>query len=781
MPSIKERIEMKRLLDCVSALAAAMLLIGITGCPGPNNEETQSNQNDAGWTNDCDPWEDDDDDFISNRDEGCMYGDYGRDSDGDQIPDYQDRDSDGDGVPDSIEAGDEDLDTVPRDTDGDGLPDYIDNDSDNDGVSDGDEDRNGDGLVGECQVDCDPSAGSEDCGPGQYCLATGKCDPPFTFECAGGETDPLSEDTDGDGVSDANEGSFICNEQSEDNPFGRKPVQFKAGDHYRIALPVNAHYYGQTITNGEGHEECGNGQDDDEDGATDCEDDDCLNTSDCEGEAAVFDLPNEVDSVAGFVLVRQPAAATVEEESLSVRDELIAQFAAENVLMRASGSSRQSHDLMPTVVSSIIDLSNLDPRNIVVLRNEIMAALAGRKIDEFSSLPSGGDYTDENGNPITLPTDSRFVLMFTTQYRGETAGEIPEDPAVVIMAAIARLSDHNDFTKNTVHHMSDFSNGTALAGPTDDHTDECEPYMVATVPMADIIWVIDESGSMSDKQQSVATNAVNFFNRALSYGLDFRMGVVNVNIDNGGVFCTGDNASGDYFMGPSDLTSFQACALHPEGAGDPEGAYEYGITQGYAAIINHLPRADAANRIRPDAQLVMIFASDERACELEDADCCTGSGADCDPACVQAEIQDLLDLLMGNANPEGMGMAHAIIDPPPGPPCGGYTVGKGYSDIVNALGGQIGSICQTDLGATMQVIIDDIVANSSPVVLRHVPISLSIACSKDGVALERSREEGFDYRGSANTVVFVGQDFDPLHPSEVLVSYERWVTKIVPE
>ena len=37
--------------------------------------------------------------------------------------------------------------------------------------------------------------------------------------------------------------------------------------------------------------------------------------------------------------------------------------------------------------------------------------------------------------------------------------------------------------------------------------------------------------------------------------------------------------------------------------------------------------------------------------------------------------------------------------------------------------------------------------------------------------LERSRSDGFDYRASANTVVFVNQTFDPLFPSEVLVSY----------
>jgi hypothetical protein len=189
------------------------------------------------------------------------------------------------------------------------------------------------------------------------------------------------------------------------------------------------------------------------------------------------------------------------------------------------------------------------------------------------------------------------------------------------------------------------------------------------------------------------------------------------------------------------------------------------------------------NRIRPDAQLVVIYVSDERADELEDAGCIGDTSGDppIDAGCIQTVIQETLDLLTGFSNPEGVGKAHAIVGPHPGNCPTASESGRGYTEIVSYLGGQVGSVCQSDLGATMQIIIEDIVASSSPVVLRYVPISVSIACSKDGVALSRSRQDGFDYRASANTLVFVGQEFDPLHPSEVLVSYERWVTDIVPE
>ncbi|MCD6499258.1 MAG: VWA domain-containing protein [Deltaproteobacteria bacterium] len=769
-------------------LLIVMSAVFLVACgPPPSSGHNDNTPADAAWTHQCDFWGDDDGDTIYNGDEGCMYGDYGRDSNHDGVPDYLDRDSDGDGIPDSIETGDASPQTPPRDTDGDGVPDYLDLDSDNDGVADGEEDRNGDGMVGHCRTDCDPSGQGDQCGPGQFCLASGKCDPPVVFECAGGETDPLNSDTDGDGVPDSQEGSFICNKQTEDNPYGRKPVQYQTTSKFQIGISVKAKYVEERVMN-KGDERCDNGTDDDGDSQVDCDDSDCLNTTACGGAAAVFDLPEQDDGTAGFVLAREPAADNVQEEALAIRNELAGVFGTTHVNMRASGAARVSHDLMPTVVSAVVDLSGLDRTNIIDVRNKLLAGLMGREVSEYSALPEADAYTDEQGNPIVLASDTTFVVAFTVQYRYEKSGDPPDPPSgdmwVVVMGAVSRLGDYSNYDQHAIQHLEDASNGTCLAGPTDGQVPECEAYSLSRVPKADIIWVIDESGSMSEEQQSVASNAVDFFNRAQAYGLDFRMGVVDVNIENNGVFCTGNGQSADQFLGPGDLNAFQACAIEPWGALQPEGGAEYGLTQGLHAIQGHLPRADNDSKhIRTDAQLVIIYVSDERPDEVEDAGCADEFDNDppIDPNCLQPVIQPTLDLLTGLSDPEGAGVAHAIVSPPPGGCSTATETGRGYSDIVTALGGQIGSVCQTDLGPTMQVIIEDIVANSSPIVLRHVPISVSITCAKDGEALDRSRRDGFDYRASANTIVFIGQDFDPLHPSEILVSYERWVTSVVPQ
>jgi hypothetical protein len=118
-------------------------------------------------------------------------------------------------------------------------------------------------------------------------------------------------------------------------------------------------------------------------------------------------------------------------------------------------------------------------------------------------------------------------------------------------------------------------------------------------------------------------------------------------------------------------------------------------------------------------------------------------------------------------------LAHGILVPASEPDCSDQGQrGRGYEDLVNMVGGLVGSICQSDFTA---------------IVLQHVPITVSLAAAierKDGgtstfEALERSRLAGFDYRASANRIVLINQPMD-FPPYQVVVSYVRWVTGVVP-
>jgi hypothetical protein len=797
---------------------AYVLLLGavLAGCTN-----TEGTFNDFGTTSDAkfleagsactDPAADEDGDGIPNGEEGCLTG---RDTDHDKIPDWQDFDSDNDGIPDKIEAGQKDKDgncagakagknKWPCDSDGDGFPDYIDVDSDNDGLLDKDEDASGDGLLGCCLVTCGkPDAKwqekncvltADGCGNGQTC-ENNKCTPTIGFGCSSGETDPKRKDTFGDGKLDNERGTFICRDATEDKPQGRKVVQLRksavvkdavtgkeTGGDWNVALEASAKYSELTVQDAASKEAAG-----------------------------VIDHDAANAEVAGFVISK--------ESTKGVQEELADIIAALNkrvpggagtITSRASGIEGHSHDKYDTIQGTILDVNLSGSSNISTIRNEIIGTVLGKTMAQLGNLP--GPY-GMSGNEFVI----RFVTVkrFEFQRDPQTKKLILDSKGntldtgdttkwrLLVIGAVASRTYYQDPTRVTGFIMDDLSNGTALAVSSDKLGDSCDVGMISSLPVADIIWIIDESGSMDEDRQNIVNNANNFFSRALSSGLDFRMGVTGVN-DPGnssnkpliGKFCsqistnTSDDGGTDRFLLPSEQAIFSSCINNPPGY---EMGSEYGLINGDEAVKKHLPRAanDPA-KIRPEAKLVLIVATDEVPNETYDApasltysdySCYSGSACKCQlDAAKQAGLNQLLkpylDLLSGITDPEAAAMYHAIAGV-----CNnscGADVAHGYRELAQALGGQIGDVCQKDLGNTLQVIIDSIVGAASPVKLDYVPISASLAVAMDGVEVQRSRNNGFDYRSSSNSLAFINVKYKK--GSEVIASYKRWEGQVILE
>lgn len=660
--------------------------------------------------------------------------------DGDLPPCNPNLDSDGDGILNGVE----DCAEPSRDTDGDGTPDYLDDDSDGDGVEDGHEDTNGDGMIGSCATTC---VDDGMCPEGMHCslpidfasgASIGVC---VDAECLDGELDPHSGDTDGDGVDDDDEGNWVCRPATEDNPEGLKPIRYVdsadlgvAAANWRIAVEVDA-TDGLVAVTGAGPLE----------------------------SAYVIDLPQPVAQVAGFLVTRAPVAGETDAPTASASGTVrVASVAAASV-MRASGTRNQSLDGDDTVLATIMVL-NLADTDATALRDAVVGALLGRAPGELTIPPVGW----------MGATATQFAVVFQTVYRADP-------PQVLYMGAVAPLSEFDDLTRATGFHMDDLANGTALTVSQNGEAIECEQFLVAEVPKADIIWVLDESGSMDDDRDNVAANATSFFQKAVLAGLDFRVGVTDMDDGNGGRFAARNGASttGDRWLGPTEQALFEQNVADPSGPDPGDGGNEHGLTNGMAAINRHLPRSESdAARFRVGAQIVTIYVTDEHPDEIEDAGILAEGNALATPAekaeisvFVQPYVQQFID---------NDGIAHLIGIPEATPGCsgGGGEISYGYVDLVTALGGQFGSICQSDLGPTMDAIIDDIIGAASPIVLAYVPISATIAVARDNVAVPRSRSFGWDYRASSNSIVFNNMPFDPNSPSEVIVSYRRWEEQV---
>jgi len=173
-----------------------------------------------------------------------------------------------------------------------------------------------------------------------------------------------------------------------------------------------------------------------------------------------------------------------------------------------------------------------------------------------------------------------------------------------------------------------------------------------------------------------------------------------------------------------------------------------------AAVTKHLPRAaNDPSKIRPDAKLVIIVATDETPNELMGVLSYTNYSQCTLDATTQGKvnlvIQPYLSLFQGVTDPQATAVLHVI-----GGVCNSSCdadVAHGYKELVQQLGGQVGDVCQKSLGDTLQVIIDSIVAAASPIKLDHVPISASLGVMLDGAEIKRSRTNGFDYRASAHS------------------------------
>ncbi|MDS0261033.1 hypothetical protein NDI56_16660 [Haloarcula sp. S1CR25-12] len=137
---------------------------------------------------------DDDGDTIPTQTEALDGQNYSHDVDFDGTPNWLDTDADGDGTPDGVEG--------TNDSDDDGMPDYLDNDADNDGLPDFYE-RN---VTGTDPYDNDSASNETNVIAADNGIIDGMED--FDGDTLGNYreyalgTDPLANDTDGDGLDD---------------------------------------------------------------------------------------------------------------------------------------------------------------------------------------------------------------------------------------------------------------------------------------------------------------------------------------------------------------------------------------------------------------------------------------------------------------------------------------------------------------------------------------------------------------------------------------------------
>lgn len=227
-------------------------------------------------------------------------------------------------------------------------------------------------------------------------------------------------------------------------------------------------------------------------------------------------------------------------------------------------------------------------------------------------------------------------------------------------------------------HLISVPNPPALATPY--KTDR----IVQTTPSeVDVLFVLDNSGSMREEQEKLARNLPVFLDYFVDSGLSWHLGVVTTDVENGF---------------PGQLRSAAGYALITPTTPEPERLFEQlvrvgiggasdekGLFATFLALAKPSPQLQVSNRgiNRPNAALHVVVVSDE-----EDS-----SGYDQEPY----ELADFLDTT--KPSPEIPVTFNSIVGPGPRGCANSETNavwGSRYQEVTDTLGGSFWSICQQD-------------------------------------------------------------------------------------
>lgn len=163
--------------------------------------------------------------------------------------------------------------------------------------------------------------------------------------------------------------------------------------------------------------------------------------------------------------------------------------------------------------------------------------------------------------------------------------------------------------------LATFLVGCAPIDNTIDFQKNVESFAQAPNNKVDILWVVDNSNSMSEEQAALADGFIAFAGQLEASGTDFQIGVVTTSFD------YDDEARGELMGDPKWITNEDdyetLFAERATSAGVLGADKEKGLEAGlYALSPSGLAGPGGYNEgfIRSDAQLLVIFVSDEDDC-----------------------------------------------------------------------------------------------------------------------------------------------------------------------
>lgn len=324
----------------------------------------------------------------------------------------------------------------------------------------------------------------------------------------------------------------------------------------------------------------------------------------------------------------------------------------------------------------------------------------------------------------------------------------------------------------------------------------------------DILWVIDNSGSMDSSQQNLITNFNSFIQKFQTLNYDFHMAVTSTDayldaLDNGGTYknayCPAFNKKCSVLRdGPArDITA----ALHSGfsvldrtvsnltsvfNLNAKQGIQGYGDERAFLSMKTVLQNSANSAFLRPDAFLAIIIVSDEddfshssMSPALETlpgdnylTDSRTHKVAD------YVSFLDTLTKSSSSARNYSVNTISILDDACKTLLNGSYSgrrIGKRYMQIADATGGAKTSLCD-DFGTSLQLISDMVLTLSSSFKLDREPLPESINVIVDGKSIPNDAVNGWTYDATTISVNFHGTSI-PSADSKINITFDPVTVK----
>lgn len=293
----------------------------------------------------------------------------------------------------------------------------------------------------------------------------------------------------------------------------------------------------------------------------------------------------------------------------------------------------------------------------------------------------------------------------------------------------------------------------------------------------DILWIVDNSGSMESSQQALTANFSSFINSFVAKGYDFRMAVQSsdaflgkFNNNNSlrrfkdGI---GSNRSGVYVMDkntPNIADVFlKNASLGINGSGDERV---------FSSFLDTLDYSGNSDFRRPDAFLAIIIVSDEDDFSATTATYLNNNYNSPNLIPVQTYVDFLNSYTLG---PQDYSVnTISILDQA----CldnlnasfSGRRIGTRYIDLATRTGGVIGSLCG-NFGATLSEISRSIVKLASSFKLDREPIVSTILVKVNGLVIANEPVNGWTYNPTNRTISFNGSSV-PSEGDQVSITFD---------